>query len=372
MEKVSLMLLAQSLVKASLSIVLILIGLSVLGGILGHLSGCAVAAILGLTFTFLTQHRKLNKNSDGVRVENPAAAMVKYGFPAYVAALLTTLLTQYQNLTLAHYVSNMEIGNFNASTNFSALINLIAFPITTVLFPAFSTLNPHSDGEALKSMFTLSVKYASLLLVPSSLFVAFLSREFISLTYGESYALAPLYLSFYMGIYLLTGLGSLVLGSLFNGLGETKETLNMTLITALAFIPAAPLAAKMFSVTGLITALIASNLTGVIYGLIQARRKYRLKIDAYSELKIYLSAGIATLTLGIPSIQLPASISICVKGTMYSLTYLTAIALIEAVKKQDTANLSQILNNVKIVNLLAKPILSYEEHLMNLRQRLLK
>jgi len=371
MEKVSLMLIAQSIVKAFLSTILILIGLSVLGGILGYLSGYAIAAILGLTI-LLDHYGKLDKDSNGGGIGYAAAAMIKYGFPAYIAALLATLLTQYQNLILAHFASNTEIGNFNASLNFLALINLIAFPITTVLFPAFSALNPNSDDDALKSMFTLSVKYVSLLLVPSSLFVAFLSKEFISLTYGESYALAPLYLSFYMGIFLLTGLGYLVLTNLFNGLGETKETFNIILIQVLAFLPAAPFAVKMLRVIGLITALIASNLLGIIYGLIQAWRKYRLKIGAISGLKIYSAAGISALTLAAASFNLPASFSMCVKGILYSLTYLTAVAFIGAVGKQDLANLTQILNKVRIVGFIAKPILSYLGHLINFRQRLLK
>jgi hypothetical protein len=175
-----------------------------------------------------------------------------------------------------------------------------------------------------------------------------------------------------MGIFLLTGLGYLVLTNLFNGLGETKETFNIILIQVLAFLPAAPFAVKMLRVIGLITALIASNLLGIIYGLIQAWRKYRLKIGAISGLKIYSAAGISALTLAAASFNLPASFSMCVKGILYSLTYLTAVAFIGAVGKQDLANLTQILNKVRIVGFIAKPILSYEGHLINFRQRLLK
>jgi len=373
MKKVSLMLIAQSIIKAFLSVILILIGLSVLGAILGYLSSYAIAAILGVAFLFLKKELKESFNfSNKEKLENPAAIMIKYGFPAYISVLLATLLTQYQNLILAHFVSNIEIGNFNASINFSALINLIAFPITTVLFPAFSKLNPNLDSDNLKKIFVLAVKYVSLLLIPSSLFVAFLSKEFIFLTYGESYASASFYLSFYMGIFLLTGLGYLVLGNLFNGLGETKITMNMTLITTLVFLPFAPLSVKAFSVIGLIIALIASNLLGAVYGLIQAWKKYQLKIDALSELKIYLASGIAALTLKIASPNSSALITICIKGILYLLAYLTVIAFIEVVKKQELANLSQISNKIKLFNFIAKPILNYEDRLLNLKRRLLK
>ena len=376
MGDVSFMMVTQSIIKTLISPLLILVGLSVSGALLGHVSSVAVAALLGTIFLFFKHYRGLRKNLEeaDVELENSLPAMINYGFPVYLAVLLTTFLAQYQNLVLAHFASNKEIGNFNASINFSALISLIAFPISTVLFPAFSKTDPNRDNDSLKRMFTLTVKYASFLLVPSSVLVALLSKEFISVTYGGRYTSAPLYLSVYMGIFLLTGLGYLILGNLFSGVGETKETMNMALITVLTFLPSAPLMTKIFDVVGLIIALIASTLLGLIYGLLQAWRKYRLKIDALSESRIYLAAGIAVApTLAIISTtDLPALIKMGVGSALYLLAYLTVAALIEAIKKQDVTNLSQILNGIKIVNFVAKPILIYESHVLDLRQRLLK
>jgi len=370
MGEVSLMMVTQSVIRTFASPILILVGLSVLGAILGHVFSFLVAASLGVLFVFLKHYEGLKKNSEeeNAKLENPSLTMIKYGFPAYLAALLATLLAQYQNLVLAYFTSNTEIGNFNASVNFSALINLIAFPILTVLFPAFAGIDPKRDNDSLKRMFTLTVKYSSFLLVPSSLFVAILSKEFISLTYGSRYASAPLYLSLYMGIFLLTGLGYLILGNVFNGIGETRITMNMALITVLAFLPTAPLMTRILQVRGLIIALIASTLLGVVYGLIKASKKYGVRIDVQSEWRIYLAAGIASApVLAIVSMpDLTAFTRIVVGGLLYLLAYLTAVALIKAIQKQDVANLSQILSRIKIVNFIAKPILMYESYVLDL------
>jgi len=46
-----------------------------------------------------------------------------------------------------------------------------------------------------------------------------------------------------MCVFLLTGLGSQVLGNFFNGIGRTKETLKMGIVQLAIFLLAAPVMA---------------------------------------------------------------------------------------------------------------------------------
>jgi O-antigen/teichoic acid export membrane protein len=369
MGSVSLIMIVQSTVRALASPLLVIVGLSVLGAILGYTLSYAIAASIGLAI--LLNHYKEFRGGPQGKFEDPLSTMVRYGFPVYIASLLATIQAPYQNLVLAHSASNVEIGNFNASLNFSALINLVAFPVTTVLFPAFSKLNPTSDNEHLKTMFTLTVKYVSLLLIPSSILVAILSKDLISIIYGGGYGLAPLYLSIYMGIFLLAGLGYLILPNLFNGIGETRETMKMTSIVAFSFLSTAPLAAKLLRVPGLITALIISTLLGLIYGLTRAQKRYGLKIDWKAAAKIYSAAVLASIpTLALTSsTNLHALIDMALGGLSYLFAYMTASALMGAFDEQDLSNLAQILQDRRMLRILADPILSYEAYLLKLRRR---
>ena len=369
MANASLMMTVQSASKGIASPALILLGFSVAGAILGHITGFVVAAGLGLILLFARRYRKLNiglKGSSVGYIESLRVA-VKYGLPLYSGALLTTLLIQYQNLVLAHNVTDFEIGNFNAAVNFSALLNLVAYPIATALFPAFSKIDPHSESNDLKKMFEISVKYGSFLLIPASMIVALLSRDLVFTIYGRSYGSAPLYLSIYVSIFLLAGFGFLILGPLFSGIGETKETLKITIVTAALFLPAAPVMTQAYNVVGLIIAFVASKLAGIAYGLNVAKKKFHLKLDLNSSLRIYLASAISIIPtlLLLSTVNLPSLFNIAIGGFTYLASYLTFAPLTGAVKRNDLENLSEILGKIKIVNPIVKPIITYENRMLS-------
>jgi len=369
MADASLMMTVQSVSKAVASPALVLLGFSVAGAILGHITGFVVAASLGMTLLFARRYRNLTVGSKGGSmgyVESLRVA-VKYGLPLYSGGLLTTLLVQYQNIVLAHNVPDFEIGNFNAAVNFSALLNLVAYPIATALFPAFSKIDLHSESNDLKKLFEISVKYGSFLLIPASMIVALLSRDLVFTIYGRGYSSAPLYLSIYAGIFLLAGFGYLVLGPLFNGIGETKETLKITIVNAALFLPAAPVMAQAYQVEGLVMAFLASNVAGTAYGLKVAHKKFHLKLDLNSSLRIYLASAVSivpTLLL-LSTVNLPSLLNIAMGGFTYVASYLTFAPLTRAIKRPDVENLSQILSKIKIVNTIIKPIIIYENRLLS-------
>ena len=369
MADASLMMTVQSVSKAVASPALVLLGFSIAGAILGHVTGFVVAASLGLILLFAKHYKHLSirsKRSSMGYFESLRIA-VKYGLPLYLGGLLTTLLVQYQNLVLAHNVPDFEIGNFNAAVNFSALLSLVAYPIATALFPAFSKIDPHSQSNDLNTMFESSVKYGSFLLIPASMIVALLSRDLVFTIYGRSYGSAPLYLSIYVGIFLLAGFGSIILGPLFNGIGETKQTLKITIVTAALFLVVAPVMAQAYQVVGLILAFLASNLAGTAYGLKMVHKKFNLKLDLSSSFRIYLASAISIIPtlLLLSAVNLPSLLNIAIGGFIYLVSYLTFAPLTGAIKRSDLENLSQILGKMKIVNQIIKPILIFENRLLS-------
>jgi len=369
----SLMLTVQSAWKAIASPTLVLLGFSVVGAMIGHITGFAIAASLGVILLFAKSYRNISIRSkeSGLSYVESLRVALKYGLPLYLGGLLTTLFVQYQNLVLAHNVPDFEIGNFNAAVNFSALLSLVGYPIATALFPAFSKIDPHSGRKDLKMMFEMSVKYGSLLLIPASMIVAVLSRDLVFTIYGRSYGSAPLYLSIYVGVFLLAGFGSLILGPMFNGIGETKETLKITIVTVALFLPAAPLMAQEYGVVGLTVAFLASNIAGIVYGLGVAYKKFHLKPDVNSSLRIYLASAISIIpTLLLTSaFDFPSLLKIFVGGLAYLASYLTFAPITGALERSDLETLSRILGGIKIVNPFIKPIIVYEDQLLSALRR---
>lgn len=201
--------------------------------------------------------------------------MIAYGMPLYLSSALNSVGGTLRGIILAYFTTNFLIGNFNMAMNFTVLITLLSSPIATALFPAFSKLS--NDGGNAKKMFTYSVKYTAALIIPSAFFVSIMSRDLVYLLYGESYIQAPFYLTLYSATFLLAALGSVVLGSFFSGIGESKVNLKATIISTVIFIATAPVLTSILNVEGLIISLMISTNPSTIYSLWIGMRKYGLK-----------------------------------------------------------------------------------------------
>jgi O-antigen/teichoic acid export membrane protein len=107
-----------------------------------------LAAVIGTAFVYFKCYKKLNSRSSSTSFKENLRAMLSYGSPLYISRTLSGILGTYQGMILAWFITNVAIGNFNVATNFSTIILLLTGPISTALFPAFSTLNP--SGEEIR------------------------------------------------------------------------------------------------------------------------------------------------------------------------------------------------------------------------------
>jgi O-antigen/teichoic acid export membrane protein len=274
MEKSGLLMNLQAIVNVASSVLLILLGFSTSGAILGIGVSVIFASSIGLIIIFARINPELTTgNGDNIDFIPGLKMMISYGMPLYVSTLMTSLLAPYQTLILTLFASNYEIGNYKTAMNFTVLITLLSYPIATSLFPAFSKMSIREHREPIEKMFKLSVKYASLLIMPASLLIALLSREAVWLLYGPSYWLAPDYLTLYILNFLCVGLGMFVLDGFFNGQGDTKATFRMNLVNFLPAVTLAPILTPYYGVLGLIGSIIISQLLSIIYGLSLAHKK---------------------------------------------------------------------------------------------------
>jgi len=105
----------QSVTKAVASPLLVLLGLGVAGALTGNTLGYAVATVLALLILFLRHYRDLGGAAESSSLSTDLKIMLRYGFPVYLSALLTSLLPSYQAIVLAQFVSNTEIGNLGVA-----------------------------------------------------------------------------------------------------------------------------------------------------------------------------------------------------------------------------------------------------------------
>ena len=371
MKGFSLLSVARTLAKTILSPLLIFVGFGVLGAIMGYILSYAAMAILGILMVYFKHYLKLSLSSSvqynqGNSMLNNLKVMLGYGSPLYLAGTIQSLLGIYQGMVLAYFVSNVMIGNFSIAMNFTTLITLLTSPIATALFPAFSK----PLGEEIRRMVRYAVKYTAMLVIPASVFVILMSRELVFIIYGPEYMMAPQFLALYSIIFLYVGFGSIVLGSFFNGIGETRVNFKATLIHSILFIPSALALTKGYGVTGLIVSILLSSLASLIYSLLVSKRRFDVGIEFSSSLRIYIASGIST----IPVLMLttyspfPHLINLFLGATLFIASYLTIIPLIGGINNVDVENFTLMFKKIKPLNIIVNLILSYEAKLLGSKQ----
>ena len=360
----------EAIIKSGLSITLIIIGFSVLGALIGNIVGYAIAGICGIIIlkTLLSKKNIVNhdvsyKTSHKELLKTEMKALIYYGMPIFAAFLLAGFIPLYQNMILANLSTDAVIGNFKAASNFAVTLTLLSVPITTALLSGFSKLD--TQEEQRRVFFKMANKFTTLMVFPFiSLFVIF-ANEIVQILYGSTYQSAPLFLALYSLLYLLMGFGYLNLTSFYNGVGDTKMTMKIGLITFIIVIALSPLAALSYGVPGLIIAFLFANALGTFYGAYVAKRKYSLQFDVPAVAKICAVAIVSA----VPAILLqyagfPIHYTLIAGVAAYLFTYLTLIPFMRILGETDLDTLKHIFQHIGPLRRIGNAALKYEKKIL--------
>jgi stage V sporulation protein B len=132
----SIMLVSQSIVKTTLIVGLVLLGLGTFGAIIGFTFATFMAGLIGILLMFTIYKQLPNPDRKKLEIGSNIRTMFRYGLPLSLAAIIAGFMAQFYNFILYGYVSNdAVIGNYAIAQNFVVLITFFALPITTMLFP---------------------------------------------------------------------------------------------------------------------------------------------------------------------------------------------------------------------------------------------
>jgi stage V sporulation protein B len=366
----SIMLVSQSTIKTTLIIILVFLGLGTYGAVAGFTVANLLAGIIGVLLMF-TIYKKLPKTKGNkLEITNNIKIMLKYGLPLSIGGIISGFLVQYYNLFLYNSVSdNAIIGNYAIAQNFIVLITFLATPVTTMLFPAFSKIDHKEEAETLKNVFQASVKYASLLVVPFTALIMALSQPAVSTLFGNTYAEAPFFLALLATTYLFTLLGSLSVGNLINGQGQTTFNLIVTIITAAIGFPLGYVLISNYGVLGLIFTGLTAGIPGTVVSLVFIKKRYNVTVEWQSSAKILLSsAAAAALTYVIVAqIRSFTSLTQLIIGVViFTPTYLIVAILTRTFNATDVSNLRGMFSTLGPLRSVFSAVLILVEKLMKI------
>jgi O-antigen/teichoic acid export membrane protein len=368
MELSSLMLIFQSVIKTAIMITLVIFGLGTAGAIIGYTFAMVIAGSIGLVLVW-TQYKKLPKLSNAkLEIKAYINSMLSYGTPLSLSAIIGGFQGQYYAFLLPIYyiTDNTAIGNYGIASTFIVLISFFASPITTMLFPAFSKLDPQKDKETLLKVFQFSVKYASLLVVPVAALVMSLAEPAVSTLFGETYSSAPLFLALLAIAYLYTVFGSLSVGNFINSQGKTTFMLYLTIIQAAVGFPLGYILIMQFGILGLIITSLITGIPTTIIGLYWIRKNYELTVEWRSSAKILLSSAIAAVLTYVLILELGFSSLIrLIIGTIFFVSvFVVAVLVTRTLNKSDVDNLRDMVSGLGSIGKILQSILNFLEKLM--------
>jgi len=212
-----------AVLKLVLGIILIWLGWSVFGAMVGVVVGAVVSYFYSLQFV-----KKILKASKFEKfVLKPFFA---YAFPVLVSALAFTSLFTVDVILVKHFFPPFEAGIYAALSTLGKIIFFAASPITATMFPIVS--GRKARGEAHLKIFLASLGLTALMAIAITGFYWLFPNMAIGVLYGSAYLSAKGALV-WMGIFILFYTLSYLLVNYSLSLGDSKTVYFPFLAAAL-------------------------------------------------------------------------------------------------------------------------------------------
>jgi O-antigen/teichoic acid export membrane protein len=367
MDFTAISLVSQAIVYCALSPLLVFLGYGALGPMLGYTFSYMIAGIVSVVLLYSFIFRKLKPHGiPNFEVFATLKVLFRYGIPLAIANLFSGLFIQFSSFMMAHYSDVVLVGHYKIALNFAVLITFFTGPIATVLFPAFSKIDLGNKQELLRSVYSSSVKYTTLFSFPVTVAMIVLSAPMVSTLYGDKWFYSPFFLSLYVVQYLFVALGAITNNMLLQGLGETKMLMKLTLLTLSFGLPLGFLLIPPFEIVGLIITSLLATLPSLFVGMYWIWRRYRIRVDFNSSVRLCLASAIAGLLTYIFLNTFPTAawIKLISGATLFLFIYLISAPVIGAINQTDINNLRAMFSGLGIVSkLLEIPFVLIEKSL---------
>jgi O-antigen/teichoic acid export membrane protein len=365
----------QAIVKTALGPLLIVIGFGVLGAVYATLASYLAGAIIAGIIVYFSLFRPLRKCKVGkCDVKKTLKPMLKFGLPLTFANTVIGVLPQVFAFTMAVYAGDWMMGNYYAASYFSVLLTFVSIPVSTVLFPVFSKLNPEKESHLIKTVFASSVKYTAVLLVPATMMLISLATPLVNTLFPKDgilqslfvvnaepkFPYAPLFLALSVVINLFVLVGYVSLGTFQIGIGKTNQVMKQSVLSLVAGLPLAYLLVAYLAsmggpsfavIGGIIGSLIAST-PGMVWGLVWIWKNYGAKADFGISAKIFVSSATASVVtfLLISILSLPWIFTLVAGFVVFLVVFLVAAPLLGAVNRIDIENFRTMFSGLGVVS----------------------
>jgi len=359
-----------AIVKSVLSPLLVILGFGALGAVLGYTASFLVTAAVGSVILYFILFRKLKgAKINRLKLFKTLKNMLRYGVPLSISSILEGFMIQVYGFMMASICSDLMIGNYQMAINFAVFLTFFTLPISTVLFPAFAKLDAKNESQLLRTVFSSSVKYTALLLVPATMAMMVLSEPMIATLFGEKWAYAPFFLILYVVGHLFAVFGDLSMRSFLIGLEETKMLMKLTILTLLIGIPLGFLLIPSLGIVGVILGTLFAGIPSLFLGLYWIWKRYKASPDWGSSARIFVASTItATITyIFINFLNTVEWLRFIAGGIVFLTVFLIMAPSLGAMVQSDINNLRVMLSSLGFISKIANLPLRVAEKIVKRR-----
>lgn len=211
-DKYILSLFAEAIVKISLTIILVLFGLSVFGTM--------VALFLAVLLSLFSTRISLRSYLGGRRLARPKVGpLVKYSLPVFAQGLAFTSMYSTDLFLVKHFFSPAEAGIYASIAILGRVALFSSSPVTQAMFPIVA--GRHSRGEPYKKIFYLSFIATLVISLPVVLLYKLSPGIPINVLYGPQFIEgAPLL--WFFGLFMTLLSICMLFSQFYLSIGKTK------------------------------------------------------------------------------------------------------------------------------------------------------
>jgi O-antigen/teichoic acid export membrane protein len=266
------------------------------------LAGMVIATLtivfLQLIFCF-RQVLKISKDHNGTNILNGIRQALKksliYGIPLQAIIFIDSGLGQFQKFMVARFGTPFEVGNYGVAQSGNNFVDYLAWPVSVVIFPMFSKVDPKKQNEGLKKLFHYSLKFSTLVILPAALTIFLLGKPLLTIMFGQEYEFAWNYLLLLSISWLTYGLGNVHLRKLLLAQGDTRFLTINDLITAAVNISLALVLVPLYGIFGLIITNLLAGWPSYVLKYRRAGQLYKIYFPTKELLRIYISTILTAL-----------------------------------------------------------------------------
>lgn len=321
--------------RVIITVILIFLGFTYFGPIIGFAMGFLLAALLKISAVrFKAQTGNIDKNF----------VMVDYALPAFIAGLATIVFTSSPYIILTGLTSAAVTGIFSIAMILTSMVADMPGILTTALFSITSKLCAAVNAkERQRYLIKLVFRYALFISLPVAIFFVLFSRPVILIFSRPDYLVASELFPILALAAIIYGCGNIFLSNLY-AIGKTKTNRNITIATTLIFLVSSiPLTLIFFSMDptnkvlpaiGLSLAYIFSVSILFVLSFYYLRKFIHLTLPLKTIAKLLMSSLIALAFLYITSSFVHGTLSF-ILAAIAAIIYLIVLLPLKFYSKED-------------------------------------